>query len=81
MTIHSNQNLLQKALIQAAKGGNIELMKEFVEAGANPFEPDEKGHNAIFYANLEDPIKTGSFLLEFAQLIDKYKKTGGGDEQ
>jgi ankyrin repeat protein len=65
------QDLRQKALFQAAKAGNIELMKEFVEAGADPFEPDERGNNAIFYANLEDSANTAALLLEL-----QVKETG-----
>jgi ankyrin repeat protein len=64
MAVNFTQNLLQKALFQAAKAGNIELMREFITAGANPFELDEKGNNALFYANLEDSVNTAALLLE-----------------
>lgn len=63
MTANFTQNLLQKALFQAAKVGHIKLMREFIAAGANPFELDEKEHNAIFYADLADPENTAALLL------------------
>ena len=75
MTIQSNQDLLQQALFQAAKVGHIQLMRELIIAGADPFMPDAAGHSAISYATKSDPIKTGSLLLELA---DAFKK-GGND--
>lgn len=64
MTVDFKQNLLQKALFQAAKVGHINLMREFITAGADPFEPDERKHDAIFYAGLEDPENTAALLWE-----------------
>jgi ankyrin repeat protein len=64
MTTHFTQDLLQKALFQAAKAGNVSLMREFIAVGADPFEPDREGHNSIFYADLEAPKETAALLLE-----------------
>jgi ankyrin repeat protein len=69
MTTHSTEGLLQKALFQAAKAGNINLMREFIAVGADPFEPDTEGYNAIFYAMKSDPVKTGSLLVDLNLMI------------
>lgn len=45
-----NQDPLQFALFKAAKIGNIKLMREFIEAGADPFLLDIENCNAITYA-------------------------------
>jgi len=74
MTIHSTGSLLQKALFQAAKAGNIDLMREFIAVGADPFELDAKGHNAIFYAMESDPIKTGSLIIDLMKIRAEQKK-------
>ncbi len=51
------------ALFKAAKVGNIKLMWDFLAKGADPFALDEKGHDAIFYANLQDSENTAALLL------------------
>lgn len=71
MTIHSTKDLLQKALFQAAKVGNINLMREFIAVGADLFELDSEGYNAIFYAMESDPIKTGALLVDLMIEIDQ----------
>jgi ankyrin repeat protein len=49
MTIQSNQNPLQQALFKAAKAGNIVLMRELIDAGANPYVHDELQRSALSY--------------------------------
>ena len=64
---------LQQALLKVSKVGNFTLMQEFIACGADPFAPDSQNHNAIFYAKLQDPIKTGNLLMELDATCDKYK--------
>lgn len=47
----------QEALFKTAKVGDISSMKQFIEAGADPYMPDEQGLNAVFYATLAAPEK------------------------
>ena len=56
------QDPLQTALFKAAKIGHINLMKEFIEVGADPFAPDNSGRSAIFYA-MDREITTIADLL------------------
>jgi len=52
-------NPVQKRLLKAAKVGNINLMKEYIKIGADPYMPDEHGHNAVFYLKRTAPEKSG----------------------
>ena len=49
MIIQPNQNPLQQALFKAAKAGNIALMRELIDAGANPYAHDELQRSALSY--------------------------------
>jgi ankyrin repeat protein len=49
MKIQSNQSPLQQALLKAAKAGNIALMRELIDAGANPYANDELQRSALSY--------------------------------
>lgn len=75
MTIHSNEQPLQKALFQAAKIGNINLIRDFIKAGADPFIHDEAGRNAISYAIAANPAGATALIME----LDK--GMGGGDKK
>lgn len=70
MTIYSTNNQLQYALFQAAKVGNIKLMREFIAADGDPFALDKENNNAIFYAKIQDPVKTEALLLELADIAN-----------
>ena len=48
-----NQDPLQFALFKAAKIGNIKLMREFIEAGADPFLLDTENCNAYYICHEE----------------------------
>ena len=76
MTIHSNHDALQQALFQAAKVGNINLIRELIIAGANPFITDDADRNAIYYMNRYDPVKTDTLLLELEGVISKFRNRG-----
>lgn len=54
----------QLALFQAAKVGNISLMRELVNAGANLFSLDEGGKTVISYAYQANPEGIIEFLKE-----------------
>ncbi len=60
----TNYSHLQYALFQAAKVGNVKLMREFIVAGADPFAWDENNRNAIFYARKQNKIEADVLLLE-----------------
>jgi len=62
---------LQYALFKAAKVGHINLMQEFIKVGAGPFALDEEGHDAIFYANKQNPRGTKTLLEQLEQLKEK----------
>ena len=64
---------MQFALFQAAKVGNIELMEEFIGAGANPFVLDSENCSALMYAMRSDPEKTSALLVELADVLDYFK--------
>jgi len=55
---------LQEALFKAAKVGHIKLMRELIEAGANPFALNEDDHNAFFYAEQQACEETAALLRE-----------------
>lgn len=75
MTIHkSTQDPLQQALFKAAKVGHIELMREFIEAGADPFALDENNRSAIQYAIDSDSSHPTNFLKELSDIVDNFKK-------
>lgn len=80
MTIHQpTQTPLQQALFKAAKVGHISLMREFVEAGADPFALDEKNRSVIQYAIESDPADPATLLMQLTDIINlfnnKRKKT------
>lgn len=84
MTTHSTLNPLQQALFKAAKVGHIVLMREFVEAGADPLAPDEDNRCAIQYAQyaLEGETSCRTALLrELSDLVDNFKKKKSGNAQ
>ena len=68
------QDPLQIALFKAARIGNINLVQELIEAGANPFMLDEENRNAIFYATRNDPTKTDKMLMELESVVAKFRK-------
>lgn len=55
---------LQHALFKAAKVGNLNLMRELIEAGADPFASDENGITIISYAYIAAPEATKTLLQE-----------------
>ena len=55
---------LQLILFKAAKLGDFELMCALIEAGADPFAPDKKNHDAFFYANRKNPEEAAALLEE-----------------
>jgi len=71
-----NLKLLQKMLFDAAKDGDINLMKECLKVGADPYIPDEHGHDAIFHLKRTAPEKSDKFhfwitLVLLHKLINK----------
>lgn len=64
MATYSAQELLQTALFKAAKVSNIKLMREFIEAGADPFALDKFGRDVIFYAAKQNPVETYTLFEE-----------------
>ena len=64
-----NLKLLQKMLFDAAKDGDINLMKECLKVGADPYIPDEHGHNAIFYLKLSAPEKDDQLRFWFTLVL------------
>lgn len=77
MTTHPTQSPLQQALFKAAKVGHIRLMKEFAEAGADPFALDEYNRCAIQYAQyaLENETSRRAVLLkELSDIANNFKK-------
>ena len=72
----TSQDLLQKALFQAAKIGNIELMNEFIRTGANPFLRDASNRSALMYAMRSDTLNRATLLMELTKLVDTFKKRG-----
>jgi len=69
-----NQDPLQFALFKAAKIGNIKLMREFIEAGADPFLLDIENCNAITYAMKSNVLDQNSLLMELTEIADGFKK-------
>ena len=73
-----SQDPLQFALIQAAKVGNINLIKEFIEADADPFAWDASNNCAIEYAleyaRKSDTEHPGIFLMELTKLVVNFQK-------
>jgi ankyrin repeat protein len=66
MIFQKNDRNLQihQAIIQAAKAGRADLMREFIKLGANPFLQDEAGHNAISYLIATDPAEASSLIAQ-----------------
>jgi ankyrin repeat protein len=56
------ENPLQQALFKAAKVGHIKLMKELIQAGADPYARDEINSNALDYAYRQNPEELKEFL-------------------
>ncbi|NDA90329.1 MAG: hypothetical protein EBY20_05425 [Alphaproteobacteria bacterium] len=69
-----NQDPLQFALFKAAKIGNIKLMREFIETGADPFLLDTENCNAITYAMNSNALDQNSLLMELTEIADGFKK-------
>ena len=69
-----NQDPLQFALFKAAKIGNIKLMREFIETGADPFLLDTENCNAITYAMKNNKLDQNSLLMELTEIADGFKK-------
>jgi len=69
-----NQDPLQFALFKAAKIGNIKLMREFIETGADPFLLDTENCNAITYAMKSNVLDQNSLLMELNEIADGFKK-------
>lgn len=69
-----NQDPLQFALFKAAKIGNIKLMREFIEAGADPFLLDTENCNAITYVMKSNVLDQNSLLMELNEIADGFKK-------
>ena len=55
---------LQHVLIQAAKAGNIQLMRELIKFGANPFALDEKNYHSLYYAQMTAPDEANALWNE-----------------
>ena len=55
---------LQNALFKAAKVGEIDLMRELIKVGADPFDVDKNNHNVFFYAMRENPEEAAVLLEE-----------------
>jgi hypothetical protein len=70
-----NQDPLQFALFKAAKIGSIKLMREFIEAGADPFLLDTENCNAITYAMKSNTLDQNSLLMELPEIADGFKKS------
>ena len=47
--------LLQLALLKAAKVGHLKLMQELIQLGADPCQSDIEGNNAIIYFAQANP--------------------------
>jgi len=69
-----NQDPLQFALFKTAKIANIKLMREFIEAGADPFLLDTENCNAITYAMKSNTLDQNSLLMEITEIADGFKK-------
>ena len=40
---------IQLALVKAAKVGHLKLMQELISLGADPYQTDDQGKNAVTY--------------------------------
>jgi ankyrin repeat protein len=69
---------IQRALFQAAKIGNINLVREFIALGANPFLPDADDRNALSYAIAANPEEASSLIMEMNKANDEAGE--GSDE-
>lgn len=78
MTIHRYiQDPLQQALVKAAKVGNIGLMREFVEIGADPFALDERNRCAIQYAIVSDQLDVATLFTQLTDIVNDFKRKRG----
>lgn len=78
LTIHKTHSLIQIAMFQAAKSGNIKLVRELIKAGANLFEQDITERNALSYAmaaNLGDTVKLVAELYPITEYPQKIRRT------
>jgi hypothetical protein len=72
-----NKDSVKQAFRQAAKTGNIKLMREIINA--DPFEADEERH-PLLYTIYIDSIKIDFLLKEIVNICAYFSKKGGDDE-
>lgn len=68
---------LQEALFQVAKVGNINSMKQFIEAGADPYLLDEDGHHAVYYATRAAPEAIDALAHILQKIISQREGSKG----
>jgi hypothetical protein len=61
--------LLQRALLQTAKAGNLQLMAELIAYGADVFAPDENNKCALTYIAKSTLHETCTVLQELEKLL------------